>query len=159
MPTGIFERTKEHGEKISKALTGRIISETHKSNCQCFCCRNKRGEFKHSKKTKRKISEANIGSNHPNWKGGIKKDSKGYIYIWEPNHPRANSNKGYVGRSCLIAEEMLGRYLFPNEIAHHKNEIKDDDRPENIEVKKSRSIHTKYHRNIQELDKREKKKR
>lgn len=147
MPTGIFERTKEHGEKISKALTGRVISETHKSNCQCFCCKNQRGEFKHSEEAKRKISEANIGSNHPNWKGGKKKDAGGYIFIWKPDHPRSDI-KGYVHRSYLVAEKTLGRYLYLNEITHHKNEIRDDDRPENIEVT-TLPKHTSFHRRKQ----------
>ena len=105
----------------------------------------------HSDDTKRKMREVNIGSRNPNWKGGIIQTKDGYVCIWKPDHPRVNS-LGYVGRSCLVAEEKLGRYLYPGEIPHHKNEIKNDDRPENIEVMKSKSAHTKHHRQIKKLN-------
>lgn len=73
---------------------------------------------------------------------------EGYIFVLMPEHPKANSNKGYVKRARLVAEKKLGRYLYPGEITHHKNEIKDDDRPENIQVMESISEHIKHHRNL-----------
>ena len=102
----------------------------------------------HSKKTKEKMRLSHLGlfkgKKHPMWEGGIKK-FRGYVFIWKPEHPKADSN-GYVKRSRLVAEKTLGRYLFRNEIPHHKNEIRDDDKPGNIEVimnGKHKSLHGK----------------
>lgn len=44
----------------------------------------------------------------------------------------------------VIAEEKIGRKLLPTEVAHHINEVKTDNRPENIQVM-TRSEHSKHH--------------
>ena len=67
-----------------------------------------------------------------NWKGGRTKSTRGYWYILMPEHHRVHKN-GYTKVADLVLEAKLGRLLLPNEIAHHKNEITDDDRPENLE--------------------------
>ena len=105
-------------------------------------------EANNTKRFKKRNKGRNAGKDNPQWKGGITKSWNGYIYIKNPDHPGA-TKRGYVKRSRLVAEKMLGRYLYPEEIVHHENEIKDDDRPENIEVKESRSSHMKHHRNLQ----------
>ena len=89
---------------------------------------------------------------HPNWKGGIIINDAGYVLIKMPEHPRANKN-GYVRQHIVVAEGMLGRPLRPNEIVHHKNGIKNDNRPENLEIYPTRSKHTVMHlKNRSELD-------
>ncbi len=72
------------------------------------------------------------GPNHPQWKGGRCKTGKlGYIKVLCPGHPRAD-RKGYVFEHRLVMEAKLGRYLKDNEVVHHINGVRDDNRPENL---------------------------
>ena len=67
----------------------------------------------------------------------------GYYYIYKPDHPNANK-MGYVAEHRLVAEEKIGRYLKENEVVHHINENKLDNRPENLEVMTTQE-HIKLH--------------
>lgn len=68
-----------------------------------------------------------------NWKGGRTRHKAGYVMVRAPDHPRARASK-YVFEHILVAEELLGRYLEPDESIHHRNGVRDDNRPENLEL-------------------------
>lgn len=61
-------------------------------------------------------------------------DIRGYVRVYTPNHPNA-MHKGYVYEHRLVVESNIGRYLTSDEVVHHKNHIKSDNRIENLEVK------------------------
>lgn len=76
------------------------------------------------------------GDQHPGWKGG-RKNLRGYIQRWvSVSHPFSSmrSKAGYVLEHRLVMAEHLGRILTRDEIVHHKNGIRDDNRIENLEL-------------------------
>lgn len=67
------------------------------------------------------------------WNGGRVKDRRGYMLMYLKGHHLATPN-GYVIEHRYIMEQMIGRRLLPGETVHHKNGIRDDNRPENLEL-------------------------
>jgi hypothetical protein len=70
------------------------------------------------------------GNQNPNFNGGQYVDDKGYLRVLNPDHPF--ENHGYVYMHRLVMEKFLNRYLQPWEAVHHINEIKLDNRMDNL---------------------------
>jgi hypothetical protein len=47
------------------------------------------------------------------------------MLAWAPGHPRAGK-ANYVFEHILVMEQVLGRYLLPEESVHHRNGIRDE---------------------------------
>lgn len=85
------------------------------------------------------------GADNPDWKGGrYVEPGKGYVMLRRPEHPRARQN-GYVLEHLLVMEQLLGRPLAPGEEVHHRNHVRHDNRPENLELHASHDEHFALH--------------
>lgn len=82
------------------------------------------------------------GAKNSRWKGGRRKRKDGYIVVYTPGHPHANKN--YVLEHRLVMERHLGRILEPDELVHHKNEDKSDNRIDNLELT-NHADHARHH--------------
>jgi hypothetical protein len=67
------------------------------------------------------------GERHPNWTGGRSIDPTGYVRVRTGPDARNREHR-------VVMEALLGRPLQSNEVVHHKNGDKTDNRPENLEV-------------------------
>jgi len=86
------------------------------------------------------------------WRGGRNKNYHGYIEIKlipeDPFYPMVHKGR-YILEHRLIMAKHLGRLLRPWELVHHKNEIKDDNRIENLELIAKRKHITEHLRTYQ----------
>ena len=58
----------------------------------------------------------------------------GYYYLYKPEHPNAIKRGRYIAEHRFILEQKLGRHLERDEVAHHINGDKTDNRQENLEL-------------------------
>lgn len=74
------------------------------------------------------------GELNPAWKGGKIKDKDGYIRILAPHLHNKKGASRYMLEHRMIVESSIGRRLEKDEIVHHLNGIRSDNRIENLEI-------------------------
>lgn len=80
------------------------------------------------------------GEDHYAWKGRIV-DKNGYVLIHTKGHPYARKHTPYIFEHRLVMEEVLGRFLLPHEVVHHKDGNKQNNSPENLCLYQSNGEH------------------
>ena len=94
---------------------GEIIEVPYKEASKNKFCSHKCSSLWHSKE------------NHPAWNGGRSITKEGYIYRWSGEDRSKIEHR-------VIFEQYLGRPLEKDEIIHHKNGDRSDNRLENLEL-------------------------
>ena len=84
---------------------------------------------------------AKNGAEHPGWKGGEYTDSRGYVRVTAPEHPHCSKHTKKVYKHRLVMEKMIGRYLLPDEVVHHKDNDPQNNAPSNLELFSKNSEH------------------
>ena len=116
--------SEEERRNRSRANKGKVISEAQRQ----------------------KISERNsCHFNGMNGYGHTKAHSKGYVLAYAPDHPHAHAD-GYIMLHTVLMERAIGRYLTENEVVHHVNHDRADNRIENLRLmdkKEHMSMHMK----------------
>ncbi len=123
--------SEEHKRKIGLASKGRRHTDETKAKMSVA---NKGRKW--SKQQKENFIAARTGENHPRWEGGTCK-SHGYNYV--------TTEKGKIFEHRVVMENSLGRELTSEEVVHHINGIKDDNRIENLQLFPNNKLHMEYH--------------
>ena len=146
--------SKETKQKISLGNKGKIYSEETKNKISLAHEGKPKPWLKgkhliHSGSFKKGHETRDLNGNlNPAWKGG-KYSNKGYIRIWNPEHPFADRD-GYVLEHRIIVEKKIGRYLTSLEVVHHLNFDKADNRIENLMLFSSQKEHQRFHHKLQQ---------
>ena len=72
----------------------------------------------------------------------------GYLYFLDHDHPLASPPTGKVYHHRHVMSVKLGRWVQSDEVVHHKDEVKTNNRPDNLEIK-TNSDHSREHKPIQ----------
>lgn len=97
----------------------------------------------------KKIEDLHVGdSMMPFYRKDLFEDADNpHGYQWVYTMDPENSWKGWTKEHRLVAEWVLGRSLVEGEVVHHKNFVRHDNRPDNLEVM-SEADHGRLHAEI-----------
>lgn len=131
------------GRYCSLACSGRAKSEAGgQAEYSCEMCGS---TFRRTPRLNRTPRFCSRSCKARSTKGNSFIDKKGYVHVWLPDHPMANST-GYVLEHRLIVSRQLGRALRADEHIHHVDENPANNAPENLQVvtpEEHRRIHNR----------------
>ena len=104
-----------------------------------FCSRSCSGKWQYKVGIQNTTASA---EDSPNWKGGFRKRRRDMLMVYMPDHPHAS--EGYVWVHRLVMEQLIGRYLEPNELIHHIDGDPLNNHPDNLQIVTA-SEHAKIH--------------
>jgi len=98
--------------------------------CQCSCGNERTVRHAHLRSGRTKTCHACLqrGKNNSNWKDERPRRN-GYVLVPDPH-----GEKRYTTEHQLVMEKHLGRRLHKNEVVHHRNGVRHDNRLKNLEL-------------------------
>jgi hypothetical protein len=79
-------------------------------------------------------------------------DRHGYVRLFCPDNGFEKPDaQGYVNEHRLVMAQHLGRKLKAREVVHHINQIRDDNRIENLHLFASSAEHLAHHRELRRM--------
>jgi len=87
-----------------------------------------------------------VGKDARNWQGGKSIKTDGYVRIRIPEHP--NACDGYVYEHRYVMEQEIGRLLTSEEVVHHNNKDRKDNRIENLRLFNNQKEHIRHHNQL-----------
>ena len=129
----LSEKTKQ---KISKAHAGKKLSKEHRASLskshigQNAWNKGKKMNKEYCERMKRPRISRRQSKSHQ-WSGGKKTNADGYIAVISPDC-KPNDKAKFILEHRLVAEEAMGRKLKREEIVHHINGDKRNNRNSNL---------------------------
>jgi len=162
-PYHIYPSEKSKGErkycswtcygKKRNPFPGDIKKHTKNPNTTCivcgkphYCCPKYilEGKRKRHHCSRSCFIKSLLGSANPNWKGGEKPSPIKWVKSPKAFRPMTRKN-AQIPEHRLVMAQHLGRFLRSEEVVHHKNGIRNDNRIENLELLTGRGEHNRLH--------------
>lgn len=124
--------------------TNKKVADILNRSYSSVCTKGSKLNLNKTKKHKQKIySKCNSGKNSGNFKNYRIINSEGYVMLKKDNYP-GSQKSGYIPEHKYKMEQKIGRILKENELVHHINGDKTDNRLENLQLL-TRSEHITEH--------------
>lgn len=139
----VYKLIHQYGIQINRKFRKPVSDEFRESVRQRF----KGTHLSESAKEKLRKERAGKRYKPSKYGGHTKVHQRGYVLVYIPSHPNATKD-GYVFEHILAYEKandcIVDRSKY---VVHHINEIKSDNRPENLRLM-TKSEHMSYHAKI-----------